>query len=178
MSKNATNDIAADKAAVQKEIAELQEKQAAALAKLRAKQEKIAAREAAEQERKNQELAETIDGLPEMLGVSDLDSVIKVIRQRQRGTLGKLVKVETVGRTYTKVTPEVREQIVARLKVGGSGNQLSELASEFGVSTGTIFNIKKDAGLVAKRGASEAPAAETPAEAPATEAAPVEAAAS
>jgi transposase len=47
-----------------------------------------------------------------------------------------------------KITPEIREQIIAAVKGGSTGNQV---AQKFGVSLPTVQNIKRDAGLTRKR---------------------------
>jgi DNA invertase Pin-like site-specific DNA recombinase len=47
-----------------------------------------------------------------------------------------------------KITPELRDQIIAAVKAGGTGNAV---ASKFGVSLPTVQNIKRDAGLTSKR---------------------------
>ena len=48
----------------------------------------------------------------------------------------------------TRLTPELKEQIVGALKKGGKG---AEVASKFGVSLPTVHNIKKAAGLTKTR---------------------------
>ena len=48
----------------------------------------------------------------------------------------------------TRLTPELKEQIVAALKAGGKG---AAVASKFGVSLPTVHNIKKAAGLTKTR---------------------------
>jgi len=48
----------------------------------------------------------------------------------------------------TRLTPELKEQIVAALKSGGKG---AAVASKFGVSVPTVHNIKKAAGLTKTR---------------------------
>lgn len=47
-----------------------------------------------------------------------------------------------------KITPELRDQIIAAVKAGSTGNQV---AQKFGVSLPTVQNIKRDAGLTRKR---------------------------
>jgi len=48
----------------------------------------------------------------------------------------------------TRLTPELKERIVAALKAGGKG---AAVASKFGVSVPTVHNIKKAAGLTKTR---------------------------
>ena len=47
-----------------------------------------------------------------------------------------------------KITPELREQIIAAVKAGGTGNAV---ARKFDISLPTVQNIKRDAGLTKKR---------------------------
>jgi hypothetical protein len=47
-----------------------------------------------------------------------------------------------------KITAELRDQIIAAVKAGGTGNAV---ASKYGVSLPTVQNIKRDAGLTKKR---------------------------
>ena len=165
MSKN-TNDLAAEQAALNAEIAALQEKQSQALAKLRDKQNKIAEKAKEQEQKRLAALGETVDGLPEMLGVATLEDVLRLVRQRIKGTLGSLVKTETVGRSYTVLTQTQEDEIAALLKAGGPAGQLSVLAKQFNVSIPTIFKRKVALGLVQSRKgeavneAAAAPAAE------------------
>jgi hypothetical protein len=46
------------------------------------------------------------------------------------------------------ITTELRDQIIAAVKAGGTGNAV---ASKYGVSLPTVQNIKRDAGLTKKR---------------------------
>ena len=151
MKNNNVNDLAAEQAALNAEIAALQEKQSQALAKLRDKQNKIAEKAAEAEQKRLAKLGETIDGLPEMLGAANLEDVLKLIRQRIKGTLGSLVKTETVGRSYTVLTKAQEDEIAALLKAGGPAGQLSVLAKQFGVSIPTIFARKSALGLVTPR---------------------------
>jgi hypothetical protein len=51
-------------------------------------------------------------------------------------------------RKRAKITPELRQNIIDAVKAGGTGNAV---AKKFGVSLPTVQNIKKAAGLVAKK---------------------------
>lgn len=95
----------------------------------------------AEQTARNEKIANTVRGLVAVFGVSTLGDVINLIKQVERGTLGKLDA--SASRSYVKLTDEQKAGIRARLAIGGSGNQVSELAAEFGVSVGTVYGMKK-----------------------------------
>lgn len=112
--------------------------------------------------------------LPAKLGLESIDAVIKALAPyaspRLRGVLSKAVgarvksapvAVAPAGekpavaparvekRKRAKVTPELKEQIVAALQAGEK--IAAEVAAEFGVSVPTVNNIKRDAGLTKKK---------------------------
>ena len=77
----------------------------------------------------------------------------------------KAAKASGGKRTRAKITPELKQQVVAAVQAGQSG---AEIAEAVGMSLPSVQNIKKEAGLVKARGAaaSQAPvpsADETPA---------------
>lgn len=96
---------------------------------------------AAEQTARNEEIATKVRSLTKMFGVATLADVISLVKSVEKGTLGKLDA--SASRSYVKLTDAQKDTIKARLAKGGSGNQVSELAAEFGVSTGTIYNLKE-----------------------------------
>jgi hypothetical protein len=97
------------------------------------------ARETAAREK----VANQVRELPAMLGVDSLAAVVSLIRQVEKGTLGKLAA--DASRTYVRLTNEQKAEIVEQLK---QGVQASVLVVKYGVSAPTIQSIKKDAGLV------------------------------
>ena len=99
---------------------------------------------AKEIEARNEEIATNVRKLTDTFGVATLSDVINLIKQVEKGTLGKLDKTASEGRTYTRLTDEQKDTIRARRAKGGSGNQVSELATEFNVSIGTIYNLSKE----------------------------------
>lgn len=92
---------------------------------------------AAEKAKRNDEIANKVNGLLKTFNVATLGDVINLIKQVEKGTLGKL---DGAARSYNKLTDEQRISIKARLT---KGEQVSMLANEFGVSTGTVYLIKK-----------------------------------
>lgn len=125
-----------------KTAVDLDSEETALLAKLAAIKEKKLAAETARLDK----IAETVNGLPAMLGVTNFADVINLIKQVEKGTLGKLA---TSARAYVKLTEENKTAIMARLVAGGPANQVSVLANEFGVSSGTIYNLKKGQSVAA-----------------------------
>ena len=137
------------------EIASQEEKlkaQLAALANAREAQESAAREKVANQVRE----------LPKMLGVDSLGAVVSLIRQVEKGTLGKLAA--DASRSYVRLTDEQRKEITEQLK---AGVQASVLVVKYGVSAPTIQAIKKEAGLVKAYAARDAAPAATEAPAPA-----------
>ncbi len=120
-----------------------------------------AARETQETARR-EKVAAQVRELPKMFGVGSLIDVINLVRQVEKGVIGKVDP--SVGRTYVKLTDAQRAEIVEALK---NNVQASVLVAKYGVSAPTIHSIKKDAGLVKAYGARETAPAATPAAAPA-----------
>jgi len=103
--------------------------------------------------------------LPGDYGYSNLNEFIKALKAAA-GKAGKKSKAakapkaaKAVKRTRAKITPELKQQVIAAVQAGQSG---AEIAKSLGLSLPSVQNIKKEAGLVKARGAA-APAAETPA---------------
>ncbi|MFH1499921.1 MAG: helix-turn-helix domain-containing protein [Verrucomicrobiota bacterium] len=63
-------------------------------------------------------------------------------------------------RTRTKITPELKAQVIAAVQEGKSGAEISKAT---GISLPSVQNIKKEAGLVKARAAVEAAPAPAPA---------------
>lgn len=112
---------------------------------LTAKLEALKAQRAEVENKRNDEIKEMIEGLPKKLGVLNLDGVTSLIRQVQKGTLGKAA---TGVRSYVRLSDEQKAEITEKLK---SGVQVSTLANQYGVSGQTVFKLKEAAGLVQKR---------------------------
>ena len=66
-------------------------------------------------------------------------------------------------RPRAKITPELKQQVIAAVQAGQSG---AEISKALGISLPSVQNIKKEAGLVKARGTS-APAADVSADIPA-----------
>ncbi len=102
--------------------------------------------------------------LPSTYGYTSLNDFIKALKVAEtkaagrRGKRGpkpasaKAAKPAKSGkRTRTKITPELKQQVVAAVQAGKSG---SEIANQFQISLPSVQNIKKEAGLVKARGTS------------------------
>lgn len=109
------------------------------IARITAELEAAKAEVAAEETARLEKLANIVRGFPKQLGVATMGDVISLIKQVEKGTLGKLDA--SAGRAYVKLTDEQKVTVKARL---AKGEQVSVLANEYGVSTGTIYNLKKD----------------------------------
>lgn len=114
-------------------------------------QAQLAAAEQQEKELKANELAKLTDkvnGLPKLLSVNTLGEVIALIKHVEKGTLG----VESgPGRAYKQLTEAEDAALIADLTAGGPANQVSALAVKYGVSEGTVWRKKKEAGLTAAK---------------------------
>ena len=135
--------------------------------KLKAQLEALATARQAQETAAREKVANQVRELPKLLGVGSLADVINLVRQVEKGTLGKLAT--DASRTYVRLTDEQRKEIAAEL---GKGVQASVLVVKYGVSAPTIQAIKKEAGLVKSYAPREAaPATETAPAAPAVAAA-------
>jgi hypothetical protein len=86
-------------------------------------------------------------------GFASRDELIDALRGLggggKRGPKPGKVAAKSGGRKKrAKITSELRDQIIAAVKGGGTGNAV---AKKYGVSLPTVQNIKRDAGLTKKR---------------------------
>lgn len=110
---------------------------------------------AAEAEEMNNKIKEFINGLPgqlskitgkEMVEASKFSDLINVIKQVEKGTLGK---AGTNGeRSYKTLTDADKTNLVNDRK---NGMQYSALTAKYGVSASTVFNVCEAAGLTKAR---------------------------
>ncbi len=102
--------------------------------------------------------------LPADYGYSNLNEFIKALKaaagKAKKVKAAKAVKavkapkaVKEAKRTRTKITAELKEQVIAAVKADKSG---AEIAKQFGISLPSVQNIKKEAGLVKARSTSAA----------------------
>jgi hypothetical protein len=110
--------------------------------------------------------------LPGEYGYASLNDFIKALKsaagKAKKGKVAKVAKAPKAAkagkRTRAKITPELKQQVIAAVQAGKSG---AEISKEFGVSLPSVQNIKKEAGLVKARGTSAAPEAPQASETPA-----------
>ena len=110
--------------------------------------------------------------LPSDYGYASLNDFIKALKDAagkggkfKKAKVAKAPKAPKAGkRTRTKITPELKAQVIAAVHAGQSG---AEIAKAFAISLPSVQNIKKEAGLVKARTAS-APAADSPETQPAS----------
>ena len=126
---------------------------AAARAKLAAELAALANEETQLVEQATNELTVKIDGLPAQFEMTSLDEVVAAIRARQKGTLGKLSTTAATDavRSRTVLSEEQKTKLVEEFKAGGPSNQRSVLCERYNISSGTLQNILKDAGLTKVR---------------------------
>lgn len=129
---------------------------------------KLAAQEQAIFQEREQALAK----LPASHGYADLNSFIKALKAaagasrkgKKAAKTAKAPKAEKLAkRTRTKITSELKQQVLAAVQEGKTG---AEIVKAFGLSLPSVQNIKKEAGLVKARSTNEsapvvAPAAPT-----------------
>jgi len=110
------------------------------------------------------EREQALASLPRDFGFDNLNAFIKALKAaasksgKGRRTATKGAKAPKAGkRSRTKITPELKQQVIAAVQEGKSG---SEIAATFSISLPSVQNIKKEAGLVKARIAEAAPAPE------------------
>jgi hypothetical protein len=74
--------------------------------------------------------------------------LIKAIRVATGATVARRSSGGVRRRKHARITPELREKVVAALQGGMKGAQAAE---EFGISLPSVHNIKKASGLVKAR---------------------------
>ncbi len=110
--------------------------------------------------------------LPRDYGYTSLNDFIKALKDaagkagktkgKKSAKAPKAVKADKAPkagkRTRAKITPELKQQVIAAVQAGASG---AKIAKDFGISLPSVQNIKKEAGLVKARSAAapEAPIA-------------------
>lgn len=125
---------------------------------LAALQAKAAKLQAAIESQRTAELS----SLPSSYGYASLDEFIKALkaavskgggkrgRRAGKGRPAKGPKKKAGGRRKrAKITPELKEKVKAAVEGGKTGAQI---AKEFAISVPSVQNIKKELGLVKKRG--------------------------
>ena len=99
------------------------------------------------------ELSQKLVKLPSDYGFDSLPAFIKALKQATGGRPGrKAAKVAgKVGKRSkrAKITPEVKDKVKAFVNAGKTG---AVIAKELGISVPSVQNIKKELGLVKKRG--------------------------
>ena len=113
------------------------------LEKLRAAQARVVAlQEKVEQERKS-----SLETLHESIGFSSRADLIAAL-ERLEGPKRSRAGSAKPRAKRTRITPEMRAQIVEAIQSGQTG---VAVAAQFGISTPSLHNIKKAAGLVNSR---------------------------
>ncbi len=115
---------------------------------LQAAKAKVAALEQSVAKELNKKLA----ALPSEFGFDSLPAFIKALKQACGGS--RAMKAGKPGKSgkrakRAKITPEVKDQVKEAVKAGKTG---SAIAAELGISLPSVQNIKKELGLVKKRG--------------------------
>jgi hypothetical protein len=99
--------------------------------------------------------------LPSDYGYDSLNGFIKALKAAA-GKAGKGKKASKAAkktakkagkRTRAKITPELKQQVIAAVQAGTAG---AKIAKDFGISLPSVQNIKKEAGLVKARASSPA----------------------
>lgn len=95
--------------------------------------------------------------LPGDYGYANLNDFIKALKDagakagkgKKSKAASKAPKAVKAGkRTRAKITPELKQQVIASVQSGQSG---AEISKAFGISLPSVQNIKKEAGLVKVR---------------------------
>jgi len=115
---------------------------------LQAAKAKVAALEQSIAKARTQKLA----NLPAQLGFASVADLIDALKQIAGGRkAGKTAKAGKSGKRAkrAKITPEVKDKVKEAVKAGKTG---AAIAKDLGISLPSVQNIKKELGLVKKRG--------------------------
>ena len=122
-----------------------------AIKELQAAKAKVAALEQSLAKEQKQKLAK----LPSEYGFDSLPAFFKAVKAAAGGRRGPKAEKATAvagGKRRGKrarLTPELKDKVKAAVNAGKTG---SAIAKEFGISVPSVQNIKKEFGLVKKRG--------------------------
>lgn len=115
---------------------------------LQAAKAKVAALEQSIVKERSQKLAK----LPAQLGFDSVEDLIAALKEVSGGGKGgKAAKAGKPGKRAkrAKITPEVKDKVKEAVKAGKTG---AAIAKDLGISLPSVQNIKKELGLVKKRG--------------------------
>ena len=114
---------------------------------LQAAKAKVAALEQSIAKAQKQKLSK----LPAQLGFASIADLIDALSQISGGRGRKAAKAGKASKRAkrAKITPEVKDKVKELVKAGKTG---SAIAKELGISLPSVQNIKKELGLVKKRG--------------------------
>ncbi len=88
--------------------------------------------------------------LPAKFGFKTMNELIKALRAADKGGSGQSGKKSPkTRRKRTKITPEMKQKLKSLVQAGKTGAQI---AKAIDVSLPSVHNIKKELGLVKKRG--------------------------
>ncbi len=96
----------------------------------------------------DRERSKALSGLHEKYGFSSAEELIKAIRAAAGPGGGHRRRKAAPHRKHARITPELKEKIKAALQAGKTGGKV---AAEFGVSLPSVYNLKKEFGLVKAR---------------------------
>ena len=110
-----------------------------------------------------QKIQSKLAGLPSEFGFKDLNSFVKALKRAVGTKAGRPAKAKAAAAPVAKavkakkgkkgkrarITPEVKDQVKAAVAAGKTGAQI---AKELGISLPSVQNVKKELGLVKKRG--------------------------
>jgi len=98
------------------------------------------------------ERSSKLSKLPAQLGFASVADLIDALKQVAGGRkAGKVAKAGKAGKRAkrAKITPEVKDKVKDAVKAGKTG---AAIAKDLGISLPSVQNIKKELGLVKKRG--------------------------
>lgn len=95
------------------------------------------------------ELRKKLSGLPAEYGFDDVKSFIKAVKSAAGSRKAGKTKSGGKRAKRAKITPELKQKVKAAVQAGKTGEQI---AKDCGISVPSVQNIKKEFGLVKKRG--------------------------
>ncbi|MFT3781418.1 MAG: helix-turn-helix domain-containing protein [Nibricoccus sp.] len=97
------------------------------------------------------ELKQKLAKLPSEYGFESLPAFIKALKQAAGGRVAKAAGPGRAGKRAkrAKITPEIKSEVKSMVNAGKTG---AAIAKDLGISLPSVQNIKKELGLVKKRG--------------------------
>lgn len=110
------------------------------IAAIEAEKQRLLGLQAADEQKRIDDIVQRVNALPKQFGVDNLESVRALIKKVETGTLGKLASDAGTRKERTVVSVEDQDAWLNRLTEFGGSEQRSTIATQANVAYGTVHN--------------------------------------